>query len=192
MIGRFPIYTSEIFNDHEEKWQYVLKLIKDVDEAVHEFVLNAPDGTLRVMGPVRTKRGNCLVLSSPLPALFQFLMLNLPIEVKSSFKSDNPFFEWTHTKKLFTSPGTYILKIHDADIISFKQLINDFWMFLGIKIKPKYLFASMKVDRANTYITIKTLNEDASALMRFSRYAGFGGNRKYGFGDVEVFEVGEE
>ncbi|MCS7175392.1 hypothetical protein [Pseudothermotoga sp.] len=192
MIGRFPIYTSEIFNDHEEKWQYVLKLIKDINEAIYEFVLNAPDGTLRVMGPVRTKHGNCLVLSSPLPALFRFFILNLPNELKSSFRSDNPFFEWTLTKELFTPPSTYILKIYDADVISFKQLISDFSMFLGINIKPKYLFASMKVDRTNTYITIRTLNEDASALMKFSRYAGFGENRKYGFGDVEVFEVGEE
>lgn len=191
MIGRFPIYTNETFEDQEEKWQYVLRLIRDIDEAVYKFLLDAPDGTLRVVGPIRTKRENCLILSSPLPALFRFLVLNLPSRVEIVLKPDNAFVEITTVRKLFRPPAVYTLKIDSASSISFKKLTSEFLEFLGLKVEPKYLFKSIKVTERYTYITVKTLNPDASALINFSRYIGFGENRKLGFGDVEIFEIAE-
>lgn len=189
MIGRFPIYTNETFEDREQKWQYVLGLIRDIDEAVYRFLLNAPDGTLRVVGPVQTKRGNCLILSSPLPALFRFLVLNLPSRTGTTLKPDNALVEITTVKKLFRPPAVYALKINGASSINFKKLTSEFFEFLGSKIEPKYHFKSIKVTEKHTYITIETLNSDASALVNFSRYIGFGENRKLGFGDVEIFEL---
>lgn len=191
MIGRFPIYTNEVFKDQEEKWHYVLKLIRDIDEAVYRFLLEAPDGTLRVVGPVQTRNGNCLILCSPLPVLFRFLVLNLPSITKATVKPDETFVEITTVKKLFRPPSIYTLKIFDASSMSFKKLTEEFWEFLGVKIEPRYLFKSFKIGGKHTYITVKTLNSDASALINFSRYIGFGENRKLGFGDVEIFEITE-
>jgi len=189
MIGRFPIYIHQCYTDHEERWQYILKIIKDLDEAVYQFLLSAPDGTLRVVGPFNTKRGSCMVLSTPLPALFRFLVLNLPTKVKTVVKQDKAFVELSTTKQLFKRPATYVLKIKDADEISFRQLIHDFGMFLGLKIQPIFLFDSVKVSGSYTFITLKALNKDASAMVNFSRYSGIGNNRKYGFGDVEIFTL---
>lgn len=191
MIGRFPVYTKTIFASDEEKWSYILQIIEDLDKAVYEFLLNSPDGTLRVVGPFQTKHNHCLVLSSPLPALFRFLVLNIPNKVQAVIKPDKAFVEITTTKALFKPPSTYILKIRNAESISFNQIVYDFQMFLGIKIKPEFLFKSVKVDGIYTYITIKTLNKDASALANFMRYAGIGKDRKYGYGDVEIFELKE-
>lgn len=191
MIGRFPVYTNIDFSSDEEKWQYVLQLIKDLDKAVYEFLLSSPDGTLRVVGPFQTKHNNCLVLSSPLPALFRFLVLNIPIKTQAVVRPDKAFVELTTIKELFGPPSTYILKIRNAESISFKQLIHDFWMFLGTKIKPEFFFKTVKVNEIYTYITIKAVNKDASALINFARYAGLGENRKYGYGDVEIFELKE-
>jgi hypothetical protein len=175
----------------EEKWQYVLRIIRDIDKAVYEFLLNSPDGTLRVVGPFQTKHSSFIVLSSPLPALFRFLVLNLPSKVQAIIKSDRAFVEITNKKSLLKPPSTYILKIRNAESISFNQLVHDFWMFLGVKIKPEFLLKSVKVDGIYTYVTIKTLNKDASALVNFARYAGIGENRKYGYGDTEIFELRE-
>lgn len=191
VIGRFPVYTKTLFTSDEEKWQYVLQIIRDIDGAVYEFLLNSPDGTLRVVGPFQTKHNNCVVLSSPLPALFRFLVLNLPGKVQTVIKQKSAFVEIAVAKSLFKPPSTYILKIRNAKSISFNQLVHDFWIFLGIKIKPEFFFKSVKVDGIYTYVTMRTLNKDASALVNFTRYAGLGEDRKYGYGDVEVFEVKE-
>lgn len=191
MIGRFPVYTKATFTNDEEKWQYVLKIIRDIDEAIYEFLLNSPDGTLRVVGPFQTKHSNCIVLSSPLPAFFRFLILNLPEKAQAVIKPNRAFVEVISTRSLFKPPSTYILKIRNAESINFNQLIHDFWMFLGIKIKPEFFFKSIKVNGIYTYVTVKTLNKDASALVNFARYAGIGKNRKYGYGDVEIFELRE-
>jgi hypothetical protein len=131
------------------------------------------------------------VLSSPLPALFKFLVLNVPAKTQAVIRPDRAFVEISNTKSLFKPPSTYILKIRNAESVSFNQLVHDFWMFLGIKIKPEFLFKSVKVDGIYTYVTMRTLNKDASALINFARYVGIGKNRKYGYGDVEIFELKE-
>ncbi|MEJ5230198.1 MAG: hypothetical protein WHT65_09375, partial [Pseudothermotoga sp.] len=138
MIGRFPLYTDRFFNSDEEKWQYVIEIIERADKAASEFILNSPDGTLRVVGPFQTKRGNCLVISCPLPALFRFLVMNLPAVVNCVIKPRRAFVELTTSKELFEKPTTYILKVKNAHYISFKRLIEDFYNFLGIRIKPEY------------------------------------------------------
>lgn len=191
MIGRFPIYLENAPTDDESKWQFVLNLIKRIDGGVHNFLLAAPDGTLRIIGPFQVKSGDCLIICSPLPALFKFLVLTIPRFVKAVVKPKNAFVDIKTKKELFTEPGKYVLKIKNAESISFKQLSLDFEMFLGIRLKPKYVFEHMKNSGIYTYLNVIAENKDATALLNFSRYAGFGTNRKYGRGDVEIFRIAD-
>lgn len=191
MIGRFPIYLDSAPKDEREKWEYVLGLIEKIDPSVRSFVENAPDGTLRVLGPFTVKTGECLVLCSPLPALFRLLVLTVPEHARAVIRPNSAFVEIDTVRSLFTEPGSYVLKIKDAENVSLKQLARDFRTFLGLNVKPNFILERMNVSPGKIFLTVRALDRPTAALLNFARYAGLGTNRKYGKGDVEVFRIAE-
>lgn len=189
MFGRFPVYVDEEITSIDQKWSFVLEKIESVDPAVARFIEEAPDGVLRVIGPFKAKRGNVLILASPLPALFHFLVLNVPRVLRAVIKPDRPYVEIKEKKDLFEPPGTYILKVKYCDFFSLKQLARDMEMFLGMRVNPEFLPLSYKRMGHNLIVTLRSFNDETSALVRFARFCGVGKDRKHGFGDVEVFRV---
>ncbi|PLV58077.1 hypothetical protein [Thermotoga sp. KOL6] len=189
MFGRFPIYVEEELSSEEEKWGFVLSKVRSIDSGVASFLEEAPDGTLRIIGPFKARKGYALVLSSPFPPIFRFLVLNIPTVLKAVVKPGKAYVEILEKKDLFEKPGLFILKVKRSGVFSINQLKRDMRIFLGETIDPLFIPISMKTSKGGLLVTLKTLNPETTALVKFSRFVGVGENRKFGCGDVEIYKL---
>ncbi|KUK22382.1 MAG: Uncharacterized protein XD57_1522 [Thermotoga petrophila] len=191
VVGRFPIYVEEEFISDEKKWEFVLSKIESIDPAVASFVEEAPDGTMRVIGPFRARSGYALVISSPLSSLFHFLVLNIPRVLNAVVKPGKAYVEIYEKRDLFDSPGVFTLKVKGTKGFSLKQLKEDTKLFLGVDVEPAFQPISLRNTKNGVIVTVKTLTPETTALVKLSRLCGTGESRRYGHGDVEIYRIVE-
>lgn len=187
LIGRFPLYTNlEVEELEKRKFDYVLELIKKFSIATYEFIKNAPDGVLRVIGPFKAKKSKSrLIISSPVPMIFQSLLLNLPKVSNCVIKTDRPYVEIIEVRNLFSEPSEYVLKVYSMSL-NLEDAKDEFKLFIGKKLNPQFEFLEMKRLKNHMLINLRTLNRDASALINFLRFSGLRNNRDK---DVLIWKI---
>ncbi|MEM1973895.1 MAG: hypothetical protein QXN68_03800 [Thermoplasmata archaeon] len=187
LIGRFPVYVQTTFSTQEEKWSYFLNVIKEINEGVYHFITNAPDGTLRILGPYKRKKSEMVIISSPFPFLFSQLLLTLPRRFKSKVSADDPYTEIVQVSDLFGKPGDYYI-ISD-DLINLSQVAKEFEQFTGIQVTPKYIPLEFKNMKGKKYYLYRALTSETVALIKFIRFSGVGRQRSFSNKDVLIYAV---
>jgi|GEM_PF-672741 len=190
IIGRFPIVLNEVSKcTDEEKREYVFEKIKDIDKAIYNFILNAPDGTLRILGPYKRKKGETFVIASPFSQLFKHLLILMPKYFNCRVSSDNQFTEIIEINDLFENPGRFYV-ISDANV-HLSQSANDILTFLGLKVNPKVLPIEYRKLKEKRHYVFAALTRETSAAVRILRYTGVGENRMLSNADVVIYRLDE-
>jgi hypothetical protein len=178
LIGRFPLYTDLDVEELEKiKFDYVLDLIKKCSIATYEFIKNAPDGVLRVIGPFEAKKSKSrLIISSPVPMIFQNLLLELPRVANCVVKRNRAYVDILEVHNLFSEPSEYVLKVFSMSL-DLETAKDEFKLFIGKELDPRLELLEIKRFKGYMLVHLKTFNKDASALINFLRFSGLKGNR---------------
>ncbi len=189
IIGRFPLIIKEDITTSQAAWEVLLNAIKEIDNKVYQFLINSPDGTLRVIGPKKRKKGNLIIVSSPFPPLFKHLLFTLPKYFKSKVEKDDFLTEVISINELFGKPGQYY--IVSDEVVNLTKAVKDFKAYIGLDVSPRYIPIDFKRKKGKYYYLFNIMTPETVALVKFLRYSGVGENRCCSNSDIEIYSLGE-